>query len=78
MKRILALIGAALLLAMYIATFVFALMKSPASDDWFRASVLATLIIPTVLYCYQLIFKHAKDRDKSINSPFEEDGKTKK
>ena len=69
MKRILALAGVVLLLAMYAATFIFAMMNSPASDDWFKASILATLVIPVLLYCYQLVFKHVKNSQKTDAPP---------
>ena len=66
MKRVFALIGVALLLAMYIATFIFAMMKNPTADGWFKASVFCTLTIPILLYGYQLIYKYLKNRGTPI------------
>ena len=59
-KRILALVGAALLACMYICTLVFALMDSPAATGFFRASVAATILIPVLLYAYILIARLLK------------------
>ena len=66
MKRIFALIGVALLLAMYIATFVFALMKSPAADGLFKAAIVCTLTVPVMLYGYQFVYKYLKDRNNPV------------
>jgi hypothetical protein len=62
MKRILALVGVFLLVGMYIATFVFAMIDSPTADSWFRASIFCTITIPVFLYGYQLIYRYLKNR----------------
>ena len=69
MKRIFALIGVVLLVAMYLATFIFAMMDSPASDTWFKASIFATLIIPILLYGYQLMYKHYQNKNNPQAPP---------
>lgn len=69
MKRILALIGVILLLGMYIVTFVFAMMKNPASDGLFKASIFCTLTIPILLYGYQLVYKLLKNRNNPVAPP---------
>jgi len=56
-KRILALIGAVLLLLLYLSTLVFALMKSQLADDLLKVSVACTIIIPVLLYGYILIYR---------------------
>ena len=78
MKRIFALIGVALLLAMYIATFIFAIMKSPVADGWFKASVFCTLTIPILLYGYQLVYKYLKNRGTPIVPDKDNDTDTNK
>lgn len=67
MKRILAILGIVLLLGLYAATFVFALMKSPASTGMFKAAVYCTITVPVLLYGYSLVYKYRKDRNKRIN-----------
>jgi len=66
MKRVLALIGVVLLLAMYIVTFVLAMMNNPATDGLFKAAIFCTLTVPILLYGYQLIYKYLKNRNNNI------------
>lgn len=65
MKRILAFIGIGLLVLLYVLTIVFALMKSPESTNWFKASIMATIAIPCLIYAYQLVYRVLKHRDKN-------------
>lgn len=62
LKRILALIGAILLICMYAATLVFALIDSPTADSLLKASIAATILIPVLLYAFILIARLLKDR----------------
>lgn len=55
LKRIFALLGAILLVCLYAATLVFALIGSPAATDLLKASVAATILIPVLLYAYAMI-----------------------
>lgn len=64
-KRILALAGAILLAAMYVATLVFALIKSPWAGDWLKASLAMTLVIPVLLYAYIFIYRLLKGQGAS-------------
>ncbi len=57
LKRVLALVGVAILLLCYVMSFVTALMATPDSHNWFVASLAATILIPTVLYGYNIILK---------------------
>lgn len=66
MKRILALLGAGLLVLLYILTLVFSLMKSPAAINLFWASAAATVIIPVLIYAYQLIYKLLKKHGQAL------------
>ncbi len=61
LKRILALAGAVLLIGMYAATLVFALMDSPAASDLLKASIAATILIPVLLYAFILVTRLLKD-----------------
>lgn len=63
MKRILALAGVILILAMYITTFVLGMMKNPATDGLFTASVIVTLTVPVLIYGYQIIYNYLKRRN---------------
>jgi len=65
LKRLLALIGAVLLIGMYISTLVFSLMNSEFATDMFKVSIVLTIIIPFLLYAFTLIYnvlKNSKDK----------------
>lgn len=70
-KRFLAFAGAVLLVCMYLATLIFALIDSPAANRLFQASVAATIIIPVLLYAYILIYRilNKKNEDHSEQQP---------
>lgn len=56
-KRILALIGAILLISLYVITFIFSLMKSDLAKDLFKISFICTITIPILLYGYILVYR---------------------
>ena len=60
-KQILALIGVVLLVCMYAATLIFALIDSPAASGLFRASVAATILVPVLLYAFILVARLLKN-----------------
>lgn len=70
-KRILALSGAVLLFGMYGSTLVFALMDSPVSFDLLRASVVATVLIPVLLYGFLLIARLTGGSGNDSSDPSE-------
>ena len=49
-RRVMAIIGIALLLSMYVFCFVFALIKTEQAQAMFRMALAATIAIPIVLY----------------------------
>ena len=61
-KRVFALIGVILLLAMYASTMVFALINSPWAAKMFQISLYCTIVIPVIIYAGMLIFKNAQNR----------------
>ncbi len=71
-KRILALLGAALLFLMYASTLIFALIGSETALMWLRASVACTIIVPVMLYGYILVYRALKGR--GAGSDEDEDG----
>ncbi len=62
--RILALIGAILLAVLYVSTLVFALLDNPFANKLLIASIAGTILIPALLYAYQLIYKILKKNAK--------------
>ena len=63
-KRIFAIIGIILLVAMYASTLIFALSDHPDALGWLMASIGSTIIIPVFLYAYIIVYKYMKDRNK--------------
>ena len=62
-KQILALTGAVLLVCMYAATLIFALIDSPVASGLFKASFAETILIPVLLYAFILITRLLKDNN---------------
>ncbi len=62
-RRILAGIGAFLLIAMYLMTLVFALIGSSFSRQLLMASIACTIILPVLLYAFQLVYRVLKPDD---------------
>ena len=63
--RILALIGAILLIALYLSTLVFALIDSAYTLNLLKASLAATILLPILLYAYILFYRLSKHSDDS-------------
>ena len=57
LKRILALITVVILVVLYAATLVFALIDSPWAFSMFKACIGMTVILPGLLYIYFWIYK---------------------
>lgn len=55
--RILAIIGIVLLVALYASTLVFALLNSPRAFEMLMASIFGTILIPTLIYVYQMMYR---------------------
>ena len=71
-KQILALIGVILLVALYFTTLILAITDNSGTMNMFFASVVATIIIPVLIWAYTLIYRLTrgnKDSDeKSTDS----------
>ncbi|MDO4622703.1 MAG: hypothetical protein Q4B22_07100 [Eubacteriales bacterium] len=76
-KRILALIGIILLLALYGSTMVFALMDSPNSKGLFMASIFATFAIPILIYAMTLVAGRVRDSAMPQNTIEQDDTEDK-
>ena len=61
-RRIVALIGIILLLALYASTMVFALMDSPAAKDLLMAAIFCTIAVPVLLYAMQLVARRLRGK----------------
>lgn len=56
-KRRLALSGVILIIILYALTIVFALLDIPQSQNFLMASLFCTIVVPVILYAYQLIIR---------------------
>lgn len=64
-KRILAIIGIVLLVALYVITIVLALTDDPNTMNAFRASVYCTFLVPVLIWAYTFIYKLLKNNYSS-------------
>lgn len=67
-KRILAICGLLLIAGLYIATIIFALIDSPAANNFLMASLFCTIVFPAVIYGYILLLKASKRSDSKKDS----------
>lgn len=63
-KRILALIGAIILIGLYIATLFCALSSSGNFMNMLMASIYATVVIPVLIWAYSFVYKLLKEHFK--------------
>lgn len=63
-KRIIAGAGAILLILMYVATLIFALIDHPAAHNLFIGSLVCTSVVPVLLYAYMLLYKLSSKNDE--------------
>lgn len=59
-RQIFAAVGLLLLVGMYVVSFVLALMAKPGAEGMFMASLLATIIIPILIYGFLVLDKWAR------------------
>jgi uncharacterized membrane protein len=75
-KRILALIGAILLIGMYVVTLILGITASPNTVNMLMASIACTIIVPCLLYAMMLVARVLDNRGSSEKIEYEE-GKKK-
>jgi dolichyl-phosphate-mannose--protein O-mannosyl transferase len=64
-KQILALLGVLLLVSLYLITLLCAIFDNSNTMQLFQASILATIIIPVLLWAYSFIYRLLKNHDDS-------------
>lgn len=60
-KRILAILGVILLAALYVITLICAITDNTDTMRMFTASVVATVVIPVLIWVYTFIYKLLKN-----------------
>ena len=59
-KRLLALAGLFINLAMYVIALISAFSHSPESKNWLMAAIISSAVIPVLLYAAQLVARVLK------------------
>lgn len=59
-KQVLAIIGVIFLVSLYIITLIFAITDNSNTMRMFQASILATVIIPVLMWAYSFIYRLLK------------------
>ncbi len=59
-RQIVAAVGLLLLVGMYVVSVVFACLAKPGAEGMFMASLVATVIVPIVLYIFIALDKVAR------------------
>ena len=72
LKKIIALSGVAVLVLLYIITFISAITTSPASPELFKACIMATFAVPVLLYAFLLVYKLSKDHADAAKKELDE------
>ena len=62
-KRILALIGAILLLLLYVVAFVATVLDHTSDMRYWKAAVAATIIIPVLIWAYSFVYRLLQGSD---------------
>ena len=58
LRRILALAGVFIILFLYGASLVLAVIGSPGSLDLLMAALFCTIVVPAVIYGYEILLKN--------------------
>lgn len=61
-KRIFAIIGAVLLVALYITTLVLAFVDPTEGNVYFKASLFLCVVVPVMIYGYILVYRFMRDK----------------
>lgn len=62
-KRILAIIGVILLVGLYLSTLILAIFGNANTMNLFIASIVATVIIPVLIWAYSMVYRLLKKHD---------------
>ncbi|MCI7493478.1 MAG: hypothetical protein MSA91_11935 [Lachnobacterium sp.] len=69
-KQILAILGVVLLLGLYVITLIMAVTDNTSTLSMLEASVVATILIPILMWSYSFIYRllkkyYGSDKDKN-------------
>ena len=63
LKQIAALVGAVLLLGMYVLAFIFSLSHSPNARNMLLAAIYCTVLVPVFLYACLLVYRYTRQKN---------------
>lgn len=66
LKRIVALIGAIILVLIYVATLVVAVVNFEGADKVLNGLIACDIVIPLILWGYLTIYRIASKKDESL------------
>mgnify|MGYP004471334109 FL=1 len=71
-KQILAILGVVLLLGLYVITLIMAVTDNTSTLSMLEASVVATILIPILMWAYSFIYRllkkyYGSDEDENEN-----------
>ncbi len=61
-RRFLAMVGIILIVLMYLATLLFAIIDPTQSKSWLMASIFTTFFVAFVLYAFNMLLKMIQDK----------------
>lgn len=69
-KQILAILGVVLLLGLYVITLIMAVTDNTSTLSMLEASIVATILIPILMWAYSFIYRllkkyYSSDKDKN-------------
>ena len=68
-KRVLALAAVIIIVLLYAATFVLSFLPGDQAKDLLMVSIVATVVIPVLLYIYLWLFRLFKGDNKDQDEP---------
>ncbi|MCR4841726.1 MAG: hypothetical protein K5840_00515 [Eubacterium sp.] len=71
-KQVMALTGVALLLILYIITFILAITDNSGTMLMFKASFIATMVVPIMIWAYSLTYKWIRRLSEDAHKDMEE------
>ena len=69
LKRILSLTAVVIILLLYAVTFVLSFLQGDQAKDLLMVSIVATVVIPVLLYIYLWLFRLFKGDGKDQDDP---------
>ncbi len=65
MKRIFAIVGVIILLALYLVSFISAIFNKPYASGLFMASIFCTIVIPILMYGFLIVYRYVHRDEKT-------------